>query len=332
MSAVEQTLVAGQLGSTENNYATSIRLGGGQSWVRNCTVICDHQQATGIDLLSPEVTHMSPIVWESGGAYAGTHSRTGGLIENTRIELRSVPAGRTQGCISVDGSNRGVIVRDCHLINETESPSLTAEQPGTSFMNDNRLPAGPHGLYLENLRLTGAGSGPAIAVSGRRALARGICVSMPNGGAIQGVRFLERGPPTNELFVRGRSGSTSSLSATAFAPTGSASWWARYWCSGLRYFRTSERHQRNSNSHHQYNSALSRNRIRPSCCIDDRRYEWISYVKTISLVVSRNLSWYALVGFCSTSGWITVRLVPRVYLQPCIRYGVSSSCRAIYRE
>lgn len=178
----------------KNNYASSIRLGGGQSWVRNCTVICDHQQATGIDLLSPTATHMSPIVWEAGGVYEGARSRTGGLIENTRVELRSVPAGQTRGCIGIDGSSGGVIVRNCQLINSTESPSVAVDAPGSSFMNDYQIPAEPHGIYLENLQLSGDGTGPAIAASGRRVLAQGICISMPNGGAVRGARFLDGGP------------------------------------------------------------------------------------------------------------------------------------------
>jgi hypothetical protein len=108
-------------------------------------------------------------------------------VENCRIEVRST--GGSIGHVHVDGSHGGVIVRDTVIVNDTDDPSVRAERPGSSFMNDFELPADPRGMYLENVRLTGDGTGAAIDIDGRRAIGTGVCVQMPNGGAVSGIQL-----------------------------------------------------------------------------------------------------------------------------------------------
>jgi len=220
----------------KNNYASTIRLGGGESWVRNCTIVCDAREARQInDLLFPGVAPMNPIVWESGGAYSGTHSRRGGLVENTRIEMRYPPQGRmTQACLAVDGSHGGVIVRDCEILNNSPKPSILADPPGSSFMNDHRVPRDPHGMYLENVRFTGEGTGAAIDINDRRATGTGLCVQMPNGGMISGIERtgtgcrsggdVNRPPLYQELLAlqNGVPSASSGIGATGVSRAGSA--------------------------------------------------------------------------------------------------------------
>jgi hypothetical protein len=172
-----------------NNFASSLRVGGGESWVRNCTIVLDREQAERTNrVLNPETMGMNAIVWESSSAITDAgRNRAGGLVENCRIEVRST--GGSIGHVHVDGSHGGVIVRDTVIVNDTDDPSIRAERPGSSFMNDFELPAGPRGMYLENVRLTGDGTGAAIDIDGRRAIGTGVCVEMPNGGAVSGIQL-----------------------------------------------------------------------------------------------------------------------------------------------
>ncbi|MWG35276.1 right-handed parallel beta-helix repeat-containing protein [Halomarina oriensis] len=174
-----------------NNFASSLRVGGGESWVRNCTIILDREQANRTNrVLTPETMGMNAIVWESSSAITDAgRNRAGGLVENCRIDVRST--GGSIGHIHVDGSHGGVIVRNTVIVNQTDDPSIRAERPGSSFMNDFERPADPHGMYLENVRLTGNGDGAAIDIDGRQAVGVGVCIQMPNGGATSGIQLSE---------------------------------------------------------------------------------------------------------------------------------------------
>lgn len=179
----------------ENNYASAVRVGGGESWVRNCTIRMNREQADAVNtVLTPDTMGMNGIVWESSSAVsAAGRNRAGGLVDSCVIEALST--GGSVGCLHVDGSHGGIIVRNTHIRNETDRPTLIAEVPGSSFMNDYEIPNDPHGMYLENCKFTGAGPVAAVDIKGRpEASAQGLCVQMPNGGAVSGVEFLDDGP------------------------------------------------------------------------------------------------------------------------------------------
>jgi hypothetical protein len=161
--------------------ASALRLGGGTSWARRCTIVMDLAAVRQRNAVLPGYTpSMNGIVWESASAVApGGRNEAGGLIDGCRIVMRAVAGSR--GGIVVDGSAGGLVVRNTTVVNQTNRRSVSAEAPGDSFMNDFETPEGPHPLYLRNVTLSGGGTGAAIDTD-RQVVATGLDVAMPNGG------------------------------------------------------------------------------------------------------------------------------------------------------
>jgi hypothetical protein len=181
------------------NYASSLRLGGGVSWVRRCTILVDGTNDTTNNILAElqrigNKPKQHPIVWESSSSMTDAASgRAGGLVDGCEILMRSVHGSR--GGIAVDGSAGGLVVRNTRVENHTDEPCLSVDAPGSSFMNDYETPAGPHSVFLKNLELVGSGSGAAITAEGRRVVGRGVSISMPNGGDVEGATLEGRERP-----------------------------------------------------------------------------------------------------------------------------------------
>ena len=172
--------------SFQSFTASALRLGGGQSWARRCTILMDsaltrqrNNVLSGID------AGCNGIVWESSsGMTPAGRNRAGGLVDGCRIIMRA-SIEESQGGIVVDGSAGGVVIRNTVIENHSQWDSIAVDRPGSSFMNNNEVPNGPHPVYLENVQLTGSGSGPAVDAA-RRAVTRNVTVAMPNGPGLTG--------------------------------------------------------------------------------------------------------------------------------------------------
>jgi hypothetical protein len=164
-----------------DNHATALRLGGGRSWARRCTIQCNYQRSRRVnDLLSGrKAPGMNPIVWESASAISeAARNEAGGLVDGCRIEMLDIENG-CRGGITVDGSHGGIVVRNTTIRNDTGYTSITVDAPGSSFMNEFETPNRPHPVYLRNVTLTGEGGGEAIEAN-RRVVESNLTVSMPN--------------------------------------------------------------------------------------------------------------------------------------------------------
>jgi hypothetical protein len=180
------------------NYASTLRLGGAQSWARRCTIVLDGKNDTTnniLDALASYQPGQNGIVWESSSAQDPQNAadRPGGLIDGCEIIMRSVNGSR--GGIVVDGSSGGVVVRNTRVENHTDQPSIAVERPGSSFMNDHRTPDGPHPVYLRAVELVGSGRGPAVEIDGRRVVGNGVRVEMANAGDMAKVERASGGRP-----------------------------------------------------------------------------------------------------------------------------------------
>ncbi|MWG36614.1 hypothetical protein [Halomarina oriensis] len=179
-----------------DNHATALRLGGGRSWARRCTIQCNYERSRRVnDLLGGgKAPGMNPIVWESASAISPVaRNEAGGLVDGCRIEMLDIENG-CRGGITVDGSHGGIVVRNTTIRNDTRYRSITVDAPGSSFMNDFETPNRPHPVYLQNVTLTGQGSGDAI-VANRRVVESNLTVSMPNAEVSGSVEVSGDQPP-----------------------------------------------------------------------------------------------------------------------------------------
>jgi hypothetical protein len=173
-----------------DNHATALRLGGGRSWARRCTIQCDYERSRQTnDLLGGgNAPGMNPMVWESASAIAPAgRNQAGGLVDGCRIEMLDIDNG-CRGGITVDGSHGGIVVRNTTIRNDTDYRSITVEAPGSSFMNDFETPNRPHSVYLQNVTLSGNGTGEAI-VADRRVVGSNVTISMEGGEVSGAVEF-----------------------------------------------------------------------------------------------------------------------------------------------
>jgi len=139
-------------GFYKNNRNDSIRIAGDGSYIRDATIIIDsddfHPENRGVE------GNMRGIRMQSGD-----EGFTGGLIEDTSLELRST--FRTQSMVHVAHNQGEMTLRDSELKNWTKFFSFRAKAPSSHV-------SAPWGVTLENLRITEhSGTGTAVRIEGR---------------------------------------------------------------------------------------------------------------------------------------------------------------------
>ena len=167
----------------QNCHANSLRLGGGRSWARNCTIAVDIITSRQVNQVKASgKAAMNPIVWEGGTSrHFRAQNSVGGLVDGCRIVMHNVEGCR--GGITVDGSHGGVVIRNTTIVNHTDAPCINLEASDGSHMNNNLAPPRPHPCWIENVLIDGTGSGVAID-DNRNSSGANVCIR--NGMEVRG--------------------------------------------------------------------------------------------------------------------------------------------------
>lgn len=139
-------------GFYKNNRNDGVRISGDGSYIKDVTVVIDsddfHPDNRGVK------ENMRGIRMQSG-----KHGFTGGLIEDTELELRSTFV--TQALVQISHNQGGMTMRNSTLRNWTEYPSFRATHPSDYV-------ATPRNLVLEDVQFSEHGpTGSAVKIMGR---------------------------------------------------------------------------------------------------------------------------------------------------------------------
>ena len=139
-------------GFYKNNRNDGIRISGDGSYISGATVVIDsddfHPENRGVE------GNMRGIRMQSGDK-----GLTGGVIEDTSLELRST--FRTQSLVHIAHNQGGMVLRDSDLKNWTDYFSFRAKEPSDHVDT-------PWGVTLEDVRLEEHGMlGSALKIDGR---------------------------------------------------------------------------------------------------------------------------------------------------------------------
>jgi|GEM_PF-6267946 hypothetical protein len=165
-------------GFYKNNRNDGIRISGDGSYISGATVVIDsddfHPKNEGVE------GNMRGIRMQSGD-----QGFTGGVIEDTTLELRST--FRTQSLVQVAHNQGGMVLRDSELKNWTDHVSFQAEAPSDHVDE-------PWGVTLENVRIEEHGRiGSALKIDGRpNSTLRNVTVETPREFGIRhGVTVVD---------------------------------------------------------------------------------------------------------------------------------------------
>ncbi|RAW45617.1 hypothetical protein DQW50_07630 [Halorubrum sp. 48-1-W] len=139
-------------GFYKNNRNDAVRISGDGSYIRDATIVIDsddfHPDNRGVE------ENMRGIRMQSG-----EKGYTGGLIEDTELELRSTFV--TQALVQISHNQGGMTMRDSTLRNWTRYPSFRAVYPSEYVES-------PWNVELEDVQFSEYGStGPAVEIMGR---------------------------------------------------------------------------------------------------------------------------------------------------------------------
>ncbi|WP_144797951.1 hypothetical protein [Halorubrum depositum] len=152
-------------GFYKNNRNDGVRISGDGSYISGATVVIDsddfHPQNRGVE------GNMRGIRMQSGNK-----GLTGGVIEDTTLELRST--FRTQSLVHIAHNQGGMVLRDSELKNWTDHFSFRAIAP-SEYVDE------PWGVTLENVRIEEHGGfGSALKIDSRpNSVLRDVTVETP---------------------------------------------------------------------------------------------------------------------------------------------------------
>lgn len=156
----------------KNTNLVGLRVGGPDSWIRDCRIVIDtenaeadppnrHGQKGGQDEGPLFDTNLG-IFWQS------YNDQTGGLIEDTDIVCKSY--GESCVLLDLDGSNGAVTLRNVNLYNEADGAKVfRALDPAEGGKFLDTPPDRPWGLTIEDLTVVDRSTGdlPAMEIRNR---------------------------------------------------------------------------------------------------------------------------------------------------------------------
>jgi hypothetical protein len=135
----------------KNNNQTSLRIGGGGSYVEDCTFVCDTEDAhPENEYLVGGYVNPHAIIWESG-----EFAKTGGHITGCDFVWKNSPE-RAHPIVWVDGSCGAIEVSNCRFrIDQDNVGALQADDPTDPRLGDTA--ARPWDVTLDGVSITGSG-------------------------------------------------------------------------------------------------------------------------------------------------------------------------------
>jgi hypothetical protein len=193
-----------------NTHMSAFRVGGPKDWVVSCTVSISFSESQQINSLDSSPPGMNGIVWETANSPVDSAiGLAGGLVDGCKIVMHDLGDDGSRGAVCVSGSHGGVVVRNTDIINHTYRPSINLDGPGTHGIGTGAMPETPHTIWLENITISGSGSGVAIDNDGRDVNGFNVCIE--NGNEAQGLPQSALGCAPNNPAPTSRPGYVSVL-------------------------------------------------------------------------------------------------------------------------